>query len=76
MAEVLGIASGIAGLLDMTIEVYRISATYISRLQSATKAVNALLQELKHQKKVLLELDELTISLYDEDMFGARLCSL
>ena len=63
-------------MLNITIEVYRISATYISRLHGATKAVIALLQELKHLKKVLLELDELATSLYNEKALGARLSSL
>lgn len=76
MAEALGIASGIAGLLSLTIEVYRISATYVSGVHGATKAIHDLLRELKHLKKVLLELDELATSLNGEDLFGAKPSSL
>jgi hypothetical protein len=59
MAEVLGIASGIAGLLSLTIEVYAISARYISGVKNASSAIQEILRELKALKTVLTQLDKL-----------------
>jgi hypothetical protein len=59
MAEVLAVASGIAGLLTLTIETYRISKSYVRRVQNASKQVKDLLGELGILKKVLLDLDDL-----------------
>jgi hypothetical protein len=72
MAEALGIASGIAGLLSLTIETYRISAKYISGVRNASKVVNDLLRELNALKKVLVDLDGL-IAEVDEDVVS-HLC--
>jgi hypothetical protein len=72
MAEILGIASGIAGLLSLTIETYRISANYISGVHNASKLVKDLLRELSALKKVLVDLDDL-IAGVDEDVVS-RLC--
>lgn len=68
MADILAIASGIAGLLSLTIEVYRISATYIKGVRSAPDSVRRILQELQLLKQVLLELDQLA-DLDDEEIF-------
>jgi len=68
MADILAIASGIAGLLSLTIEVYRISATYIKGVRSAPDSVRRILQELQLLKQVLLELDKLA-DLDDEEIF-------
>ncbi|KAI9878652.1 MAG: hypothetical protein M1830_000323 [Pleopsidium flavum] len=76
MTEVLALASGIAGLLNLTIEVYKISATYISGVHGASKAVQSLLRELKALRTVLLDLDELAAGINEDEVFGARLSSL
>lgn len=68
MAEVLAIASGIAGLLSLTIEVSRISSTYVKGVKSASESAKGLLQELKVLKQVLFELDNL-VAVDDEDIF-------
>src|SRR6266487_4869065 len=70
--EGLAIASGVAGLLSLTIEVCRISAKYINGIRGATEAVQALLRELKALKKALMNLDELVESIDDETIFGTR----
>lgn len=67
MAEALGLASSIAGLLSLTIETYRISAKYISGVRNASKLAKALLSELDALKKVLVDLDGL-IAEVDEDV--------
>jgi hypothetical protein len=72
MAEALGLAAGIAGLLSLTIETYRISAKYISGVRNASKLVTDLLRELDALKKVLVDLDGL-IAGVDEDVVS-RLC--
>jgi len=66
MAEALGLASSIAGLLSITLETYRISAKYISGVRNASKHVTDLLRELDALKKVLVNLDGL-IAEVDED---------
>jgi hypothetical protein len=72
MAEILGIASAVAGLISLTIETYRISANYISGVRNASKLVKDLLRELGALRKVLFDLDDL-IAGVDEDVVG-RLC--
>jgi Fungal N-terminal domain of STAND proteins len=67
MAEALGLAAGIAGLLSLTIETYRISAKYINGVRNASKLVKDLLRELDALKKVLVDLDGL-IAEVDEDV--------
>jgi hypothetical protein len=74
--EGLAIASGVAGLLSLTIEVCRISAKYINGIRGATEAVQALLRELKALEKALMNLDELVESIDDETIFGTRSSAL
>ena len=66
MAEVLAVASGIAGLLTLAIETYRISKTCITRVHNASKQAKDMLSELGALKKVLLDLDDLMAGM-DED---------
>ncbi|KAI9774836.1 MAG: hypothetical protein M1840_000052 [Geoglossum simile] len=76
MAEVLAIASGIAGLLSLTIEVYSISARYISCVKNASSAVGDVLRELKSLKTILTELDKVTEHMESEKVFQERSSSL
>jgi predicted transcriptional regulator len=69
MAEVLGVASGIAGLLSLTIETYSITSTYIRGVRNATKAVGAFLQELKDLKAALTAINDWIESSEDEIPF-------
>lgn len=57
MAEALALASGVAGLLSLTLEVYSTSSRYISRVQHASSAVLNVQRELKALKRILAELD-------------------
>ena len=73
MAEAMGIASGIAGLLSLTITVMDISYRYISNAHGASKIISAYLQELASLKTLLVKLDEIAHSLDTVEMF--RECS-
>lgn len=70
MAEVIGIASGVAGLLSLTVEVVRISSTYINGVRGATSTVQRFLKELESLKGVLAKIDEMTKKMGDIQVFG------
>lgn len=70
MAEVLGIASGVAGLLSLTIEVIQISSTYINGVRGAFSTVQRFLKELESLKCVLAKIDEMTKKTDDIQVFG------
>lgn len=70
MAEVIGIASGVAGLLSLTIEVVRISSTYINGVRGASSTVQRFLKELESLKGVLAKIDEMTKKMDDIQVFG------
>jgi hypothetical protein len=59
MADGLSVASGVAGLLTLTIEVSRLAVSYVTKIRNATKTVKSILRELKELKTVLSELDSL-----------------
>ncbi|KAF5706589.1 ankyrin repeat domain-containing protein [Fusarium mundagurra] len=59
MAEVLGIASGAAGLLSLAIEVTKLSYTYIASVRGAPKSLTAYIGELATLTSVLLQLEDL-----------------
>lgn len=59
MAEILAATSGVAGLLTLTIEVFKISKIYVEGVCGAPNAVAAILSELRSLKQILLELDDL-----------------
>lgn len=59
MAEVLGAASGVAGLLSLTIEIVKLSKQYIEGVSSARKDVEQLVQELQSLKETLWQIDAL-----------------
>lgn len=60
MAEIIGVASGIAGLLSLVVTVFDISYRYISDARSSAKCVKEYLKELTIFKNLLIKLDELT----------------
>ncbi|KAN0114628.1 Ankyrin repeat-containing domain protein [Hyaloscypha variabilis] len=76
MAEILGVASGIAGLLSLTIEVYSTSAKYISGVKNASSTINEILRELKALKTILTELDKVNEHTESEKVFQDRTSSL
>ena len=70
MAEVLGVVSGVAGLISLTIEVFGISYRYISGVRGASDTVSRFLGELENLKGVLLKIEHLSRELNDVDVFG------
>ena len=70
MAEVIGVASGVAGLLSLTIEVIGITYKYVIGVRNAPDAVRGLMKELAELKVVLLKLDELSKTESDREVFG------
>lgn len=72
MAEALAIASGIAGLLSLTIEVYSVSSRYISCVKHASTAILDIQRELKVLKTILSELDKALEAAETEELFKNR----
>ena len=70
MAEVIGIASGIAGLLSLTIEVIQISSNYINGVRGASSTVQRFLKELDNLKRVLTKIEEMSKKTDDIQVFG------
>ena len=70
MAEVLGIASGVAGLLSLTIEVIKITSAYINGVHGASTTMRRLLSELESMENVLVKIDELTKTMDGVQVFG------
>jgi hypothetical protein len=59
MAEALGIVSGVAGLLSLTIELSKILTGFVNDIRSAPDDVQGLITEVNLFKNVLKQLDEL-----------------
>jgi hypothetical protein len=72
MAEAAALASGIAGLLSLTITVIDISCGYMSKVNEASKSISMCLEELRCLKNLLNELDELAHSPATMDLFRDR----
>ena len=70
MAEALGVASGVAGLISLTIEVFGVTYRYISEVRSASETVNRFLGELENLKSVLSRIERLSRELNDVEVFG------
>ena len=70
MVEALGVASGVAGLISLTIEVFGISYRYVSGVRGAFDTVRRFLGELENLKGVLLKIERLSRELNDVDLFG------
>ena len=70
MAEVLGIASGIAGLVSLTIEIFSISYKYIHGVRDASSSLRRFLSELENLKNVLAQVKRKTKEIHQDDIFG------
>lgn len=70
MAEVIGIASGVAGLFSLTVQVIKISSTYINGVRGASSTLQRFLKELENLKAVLAAIDEMTKKTDDIQVFG------
>ena len=70
MAEVLGVASGVAGLMSLTIEVFQISYDYIDKIYNASNTIRHFLKELQDLKIVLTKVEQMTKSTDDREIFG------
>ena len=70
MAEALGIASGIAGLISLTIEVFGISYKYIHGVRDASSSVRQFLIELGDLQTVLLRVEQLAKETDGLEVFG------
>ena len=72
MAEALAVASGIAGLLALTIEVYATSSKYVTDVGNAKGTIQQLLRELRELKTILTNLDSIFEYTVNEDMTKKR----
>lgn len=70
MAEALGIASGVAGLVSLTITVYGITYEYVSAVRGASSVVLRFLQEVQYMRTVLEKIEQMTKGLDDREVFG------
>ena len=70
MAEVLAIASGIAGLVSLTIEVFGISYEYINGVRDASASARRFLKELEDLQIVLLRVEKSAKEINQEEVFG------
>lgn len=70
MAETLGVASGIAGLVSLTIEVFGISYKYINGVRNASRSARRLLKELEALQTVLHRVEQVAKERNDLDAFG------
>lgn len=70
MAEVLGIVSGVAGLMSLTIEVFQISYNYIDKVHNASNTIRRFLKELQDLKVVLIQVEQSIKSMDDQGVFG------
>ena len=70
MAEILAIASGIAGVASLTIEVFGISYNYIIEVRGASSTVHRFLKELEDLKNVLIKIEKMAEETDDIEIFG------
>ncbi|CAG9956823.1 unnamed protein product [Clonostachys rosea f. rosea IK726] len=73
MAEALGIASGIAGLLSLAIEVTKLSYRYIHDVRSAKSTQKQYLREVAALTEVLLRMEEAAPAIEDQSTSAALL---
>ncbi|RDW56944.1 hypothetical protein BP5796_13011 [Coleophoma crateriformis] len=66
MAEILGIASGVAGLISLAMEITRLSYGYISDIRSAHSTQKEYLREMSALTEVLLRIEEAIEGLEDQ----------
>lgn len=70
MAEVLGIASGIAGLISITIEVFGITYKYVNGVHNASHHARRFLKELEDLQTVLLLFQKAAKEIDQSEIFG------
>lgn len=70
MAEVFAVASGVAGLISLTIEVFGISYRYVAEVRSASESVRRFLSELESLKEVLLKIERLSKEIGNVEILG------
>ena len=70
MAEVLGIASGVAGLVGLTIEVFGISYKYVNGVHNASPRARRFLKELEDLQMVLLRVQKFAKETDQSEIFG------
>ena len=70
MAEVLGIASGIAGLVSLTIEVFGISYKYINGVRHSSPRARWFLKELEDLRMILLCVEQFANETDQSEIFG------
>lgn len=70
MVEALGIASGIAGLVSLTIEIFGISYKYIHGVRDASSSAHRFLGELENLKVVLFQIEKMTKETKKKGLFG------
>lgn len=70
MAEVLGIASGVAGLVGLTIEVFRISYKYIHGVRNASPCARQFLKELEDLQTVFIRVQKRAAETDQSEIFG------
>ena len=78
MAEAIGIASGVAGLFSLTIQVIKINSTYINGVRGASDTLQRFLKELENLKAVLAKIHKMAKKMDDTEVFGddGHSCSL
>lgn len=69
MAE-LATASGIAGLISLTIEIFGISYKYIQGVRGASSSVHRFLKELEDLQTVLRRVEQFSKDIDEADVFG------
>ena len=70
MAEALGIVSGIAGLVSLTIEVFGITYQYVHGVRDASSSVRQFLMELESLQKVLRRVEQVAKETDERKVFG------
>ena len=70
MAEALGIAAGVAGLISLTIEVFGISYKYVHGVRNPSFSVCQFSTELEELHKVLLRVDQVAKETNEREVFG------
>jgi hypothetical protein len=70
MAEAVALASGIAGLLSLAIEITKISHRYVSSFKGASKAVQSYFRELSALQGSLVQLQRIAEDPENEEQTG------
>ena len=66
MAEPFSVTCGVAGLLSLAIELFKISKKYAENVNGASRAITDLIRELRNLQSVLLQIEALNSDRVDE----------